>query len=168
MIIFTIFFFKTRNFSFVHISTHAAPTAKSIQRTSYMLNGLWFEYRQGQESFLLSTEPRALLKLKHIPIQWLSEFVAGIKLPDHSLSSGGEVKSERSQTATPPTCLHGVCRGNFVFFNWIHRPMAFHKLNVLEYLRFTYSLQRAVVWDVTTCSLVETCQLFGGSSCFHL
>jgi hypothetical protein len=63
------FFFKTRNFSFVYISTHAAPTAKSIQRISYMLNGLWFEYQQGLESFLLSTEPRALLKLKHTSVQ---------------------------------------------------------------------------------------------------
>jgi hypothetical protein len=106
--------------------------------------------------------------LKHTSVQWISEFVAGIKLSDHSLPSSGELKSERSQTATPPTCLHGVCTDNFFFFNWIHRPKAFHKLKVLERLRFTYSLQRAVVWDVTTCSLVETCQFFGGSSCFHL
>jgi hypothetical protein len=63
------FFFKTQNFNFVQISTHAAPTAKSTQRLSYMLNGLWFEYQQGLESFLLPTEPRPLLKSKHTPIQ---------------------------------------------------------------------------------------------------
>lgn len=105
------FFCKTQNSSFFQISTYAAPTAKSIQRRSYKKNVLWFEYQHGLHSFLFSTKHRPLLKLKQTPIQGISEFVVGIKLPDHSLSSSGEVKSERSQTATPPTCLHGVCAG---------------------------------------------------------
>lgn len=114
------FFCKTQNFSFAQISTHAAPTAKSIQRLSCKLNRLWFEYQLGLDSFLFSTKPRPLLKLKQTPTQRISEFVVGIKLPDHSLSSSGKVKSERSQTATPPTCLHSVCSTNFIIFNCIH------------------------------------------------
>jgi len=55
----------------------------------------------------------------HPPMQWALPFFPGVKPPgrevNHTPPSTVEVKNEWSCTSTPPICLHGVDRENFIF-----------------------------------------------------
>jgi len=62
-----------------------------------------------------------LMLYRLCPVQWVVGTISsGVKLPDcvvdHSSYSSGEVRKGESCISTPPVCLHGVHKDNFIFY----------------------------------------------------
>jgi hypothetical protein len=85
-----------------------------------------------------------------LPMQWVLAFFPGVQPPErevnHTPPSTVEVKNEWSCTSTPPICLHGVDRENFIFCLYLvlyfaisHFFMQFilkgHSQNKIRYIR---------------------------------
>jgi hypothetical protein len=86
---------------------------KRFLRLGCGLRHLGFGSCQGQHAFILFQMLIRAQRSIQRPIQWVQVAMSpGIKRSgreaDHSLPSIVEVKNERSYTATPSVCLHGM------------------------------------------------------------
>jgi hypothetical protein len=86
----------------------------------YGLDGLIFEYRQGQEIFLFPQTFRPTLGPIQPPIQWTPGSFSGVKRPGHEVNhshpSNSEVKNEWIYTSNSLIRFNGVDGKNFTFF----------------------------------------------------